>query len=203
MQRLYNFVPGTRISSQQVDDELDQIVAEVNNNGANITTANNNIASNLSKINSLDTNPYFRLNVTSGQTYSTTGADQLITFGAAQLPLSVGFTAGTNIINCNTDGIYKIHGILQLSGLNSNVLATLKFNVTINGITTAYFRTVRGATGWDGGNGGGVWIEVDELLALPAGATIQIYANIGEAPRTIMGVILTAFKISKNTVAVS
>lgn len=138
--------------------------------------------------------PFFRLNVGSAP-YSTASTDQLITFTSAQVPISNGFTVGTNIITFNVAGTYRIHAALQLSGLNSNILATVKYNVNSGGLV-GYFRTVRGATGWDGANGGGVWLDIDDVVTVIAGATIQFYANIGEAPRTIMALLVNAERIS-------
>lgn len=197
---------------------INEVKAEANTNTTNIANHTNNTGNPHNttaaqvnayttsqvdtKITALDVNPYFRLVVGGTQQYNTTNADQQITFGSSQLANTSGFTAVSNTVTCNVDGMYKIHAAMQLSGLNSNMLGTVKFNVTINGTTTTYFRTIRGATGWDGANGGGVWIENDELIALPVGATIQFYANINESPRTIMGLVVTAFKVSKNTVGV-
>lgn len=167
----------------------------------NATTIDTKVKANQTSIGNLDANPFFRLVVGGSQTYSTTSVDQQITFASGQLTNATGFTAGTNVVNCNADGVYKFHGALQFSGLNSNMLATLRMIVTINGVATSYFRTVRGATGWDGANGGGVWVEIDEMIVLPVGATLTFFANINEAPRTLMGLVVTAFKVSKNTVS--
>jgi hypothetical protein len=155
------------------------------------------------KLNTLDGQPYFRVLVATNQVYSTINADQLIQIESGELLLTNGFSLANNTITCNTDGVYKIHGALQLSGLNSNITATLKINITTpTGTSTNLSRTIRGATGWDGSNGGGVWIDVDDVFALPSGSTIKFYANIGESPRTIMNLNINAFKISKNSVSV-
>lgn len=167
----------------------------------NMTTIDTKVGGNGTSIGNLDANPFFRLVVGGSQAYNTVSVDQQITFGSGQLANAKGFVAGTNVVTCNTDGIYKFHGALQFSGLNSNMLATLKMNVTISGTTTSYFRTVRGATGWDGANGGGVWVEIDEMITLPVGATLTFFANVNEAPRTLMGLVVTAIKNSKNTVS--
>lgn len=197
---------------------LNEVKLEANTNGTNLTnhTTNTSNPHNVTasqvgayttsqidtKVTSLDAKPYFRMNMTTSQNYNTTGVNQQITFTSSSVPLSSGFTTGTNVITCNTDGIYKLHFGMQLSGLNQNILASLIINVTINGATTTYFRTIRGALGWDGANGGGVWIDVDEVIALPVGATIQFYANVGESVRTVMGLVGNVHKISKNTVGV-
>lgn len=154
------------------------------------------------KITALDANPYFRLVWTTGVNYNTINADLQIPFTSSNVNNSSGVTVGTNQITINTDGIYYLYADLQLSGLNSNIIGTVKIRMNVGGTTSDLFRSYRGATGWDGANGGGVWLRVGEVYPLTAGTILTFLGSIGESPRTITQLNAGAYKISKNTVGV-
>lgn len=156
------------------------------------------------KLGKLDDNPYFQIDQTVPIGYDTAFTNKKITFESGNSPASSGVSIAAGQITINTDGVYFVHAMSELSGLNKDIRGDFLIRVTPPAGQGSAYETIKTTMGMQTtlNNTGAVWLDHFGIFKLTIGSKIEFFVQLGEAPRTILQFKASGYKISKHSVGV-
>lgn len=194
-QRKYDFQPGTKISSNQVDEEFNNLIKAAND----VEAATNNVAKRAEALELENSryNPSFFCDVGAIGQLNPSELRQ-IPITSANVIFNKFFTIGTYEMVATESGLYFLHAQANWSGMNPGIQSDLVIRrVRITGTYSDYVFPWTGAQG-QGSNTGGFHAVASAIFDCNVGDKFHFFArHFDVGVRNVDNTRIQCFKVSE------